>query len=414
MTVVTVAGTVDEAAQWPTRAVVDAAFADPTWRPLPFREFILKVHGRCNLACDYCYMYEMADQSWRTKPAVMERAVFDQALHRIAEHARTHGLSGVDVIFHGGEPLMVGTAYLDEAATAARAAMPAGVRADLSIQTNGTLLTESTLRVLAAHDIGVGVSLDGGAAANDRHRRYRDGRGSHAAVMRGIAALRKPAYRHLFTGVLCTVDLANDPVQLYEDLLETGAPGVDFLLPLANWESPPPGYGPHESGTRYAEWLIAIFDRWYDAPTREVGIRFFDEIMNLVLGGASTSEIIGLSPVRMLVIDTDGSIEQVDGLKSAFEGAPDTGLSVRSHPFDAALTHPAIVARQRGLAALSTTCLACPVHEICGAGLYSHRYRPGTGFLNPSVYCTDLRTLIDHIAGRVGADLRRLAGETDR
>jgi uncharacterized protein len=60
------------------------------------------------------------------------------------------------------------------------------------------------------------------------------------------------------------------------------------------------------------------------------------------------------------------------------------------------------------VAALSATCLACPVHRICGAGLYPHRYRPGTGFLNPSVYCTDLRRLIEHIRDRVHADLRRL------
>jgi uncharacterized protein len=33
------------------------------WRPVPFREFIVKVHSRCDLACDYCYMYEMADRS---------------------------------------------------------------------------------------------------------------------------------------------------------------------------------------------------------------------------------------------------------------------------------------------------------------------------------------------------------------
>ncbi|MEU9838708.1 hypothetical protein AB0C69_05725, partial [Actinomadura sp. NPDC048032] len=35
---------------------------------LPFREFILKIHSRCNLACDYCYVYEMGDQSWRDQP----------------------------------------------------------------------------------------------------------------------------------------------------------------------------------------------------------------------------------------------------------------------------------------------------------------------------------------------------------
>ena len=35
---------------------------------VPFREIVLKVHSRCDLACDHCYVYEHADQSWRARP----------------------------------------------------------------------------------------------------------------------------------------------------------------------------------------------------------------------------------------------------------------------------------------------------------------------------------------------------------
>jgi uncharacterized protein len=396
---------------WPTESVVAEALTDPMWRPLPLNEFILKLHGRCNLSCDYCYMYEMADQSWRTKPAVMSPEIVAAVAYRIAEHSMTHDLQAVDVVFHGGEPLLVGSDSLCRTAAAIRSALPASVHARLSIQTNGVLLTQSVLEALRAHRIGVSVSLDGGEQAHDRHRRYARGKGSHAAVLRGLARLQQPSYRHLFRGLLCTIDISNDPVQVYQDLLATGAPGMDFLLPHANWVTPPPGYAQgsaaEEPRTAYAEWLIAIFDRWYSQPHREAGIRLFDEIINLLLGGASQSEAIGISPVRMLVIDTDGSLEQVDHLKSAFEGAPETGLNIQTDAVDAVLTHPAIVARQRGLHALSATCLSCPVHRICGGGLYGHRYRPGTGFLNPSVYCADLRRLIEHIRARLYTDLHK-------
>ena len=37
----------------------------------PFRQIVLKVHGQCNLACDYCYVYEHGDQSWRDRPRAM-------------------------------------------------------------------------------------------------------------------------------------------------------------------------------------------------------------------------------------------------------------------------------------------------------------------------------------------------------
>jgi uncharacterized protein len=394
---------------WPTESTVAEALTDPMWRPLPFNEFILKLHGRCNLSCDYCYMYEMADQSWRIKPAVMSPEIVAAVAHRIAEHAMTHDLKTVDVVFHGGEPLLVGSDSLCRTAAAIRGALPASVDATLSVQTNGVLLTESVLTALRTHRIGVSVSLDGGQQAHDRHRQYARGKGSHSGVLRGLARLQQPSYRHLFRGLLCTIDISNDPVQVYQDLLDTGTPGMDFLLPHANWVSLPPGYAQRsaagEPRTAYAEWLSAIFDRWYSQPRREAGIRLFEEIINLLLGGASRSEAIGISPVRMAVVDTDGSIEQVDHLKSAFEGAPETGLNIQTDALDAALTHPSIVARQRGLRALSAICLSCPVHRICGAGLYGHRYRPDTGFRNPSVYCADLRRLIEHIRDRLHTDL---------
>ena len=151
-----------------------------------------------------------------------------------------------------------------------------------------------------------------------------------------------------------------------------------------------------------------MFDRWYHAPVRETRIRLFSEIIRLLLGRPSQSESIGISPVAVAVVETNGGIEQVDTLKSAFEGATQTSLHTRRDPFDAALMLPAIAARQIGRRALSPTCRACPVHRVCGGGLYAHRYRSGTGFANPSVYCRDLFRLITHIRDVVARDVEDL------
>ena len=37
-----------------------------------------------------------------------------KAVERIAEHADKHGLASVDVILHGGEPLLAGAEWLAE------------------------------------------------------------------------------------------------------------------------------------------------------------------------------------------------------------------------------------------------------------------------------------------------------------
>jgi uncharacterized protein len=153
---------------------------------------------------------------------------------------------------------------------------------------------------------------------------------------------------------------------------------------------------------------VAVFDRWYEAPRQETHVRLFEEIVNLVLGGSSRSEQVGLSPVAMAVIESDGSIEQVDSLKSTYPGATATGRTVFADPLDAALDHPGVVARQIGDRALADGCRACAVHRICGAGHYAHRYAPGTGFRNASVYCADLLRCIEHVRSRVIADVHRL------
>jgi uncharacterized protein len=378
----------------------------PDVPPFPFRQFIIKVHSRCNLACDYCYVYTKADARWRSRPRVMSPHVVELTVRRVAEHVRAHGLDEVEVILHGGEPLLAGPAAIGRMVSDLRVAVPARLR--VTVQTNGTLLDEEFLNLFRKLHVRVGVSLDGDAAANDRHRVGPGGRGSHQDVRRALAGLTSGKFRHLFAGLLCTVDLANDPVTTYEALLEYGPPKVDFLLPHGNWTTPPPGLPADPGAAPYADWLIALFDRWYSAPERETGVRVFDEILAVLLGGYSRVEGVGLGPTAMIVVETDGMIEQSDILASAFEGAAATGLHVARDSFDAALRLPAVAARRNGLAGLCETCRNCRHRVVCGGGLPAHRYRAGEGFDNPSVYCRDLYRLAGHIRDRVVTDLAEL------
>jgi uncharacterized protein len=395
------------AAPWPYADLDVAGLRARGRRPVPFREIVLKVHQRCNLACDYCYVYEHADQSWRTRPPSMPAEVCEAAVTRLAGHVRRHGLAGVRVVLHGGEPLLFGADRLASLATAVRGGLPAGCRVELALQTNGVRLDEPTAAMLVRHGIRAGVSVDGVRADHDRHRRMPNGQGSFTAVERALGLLRRPEYRDAYAGVLCTVAPGTDPVGCYERLLAFEPPAIDFLLPHANWEHPPhrPDGG---SATPYADWLIAVFDRWYAAasPTR---IRLFEDAIGLVLGGRSHGEQLGLGPSGVVVIESDGAIEQVDALKSAYDGACATGLTVLHDELDAALDDPGIVARQIGREALAGECLACPAVAFCGGGHYAHRYRPGVGFRSPSVYCADLLKLAGHVYARVGSDVRRIA-----
>ena len=364
---------------------------------IPLRQFVLKVHSRCDLACDHCYVYQGADQSWRGRPMTMSDETIDWTARRIAEHAKDHQLAAVHVVLHGGEPLLAGPARLRQVAGTLRAALAGVCDLDLRIHTNGVLLDEAFCDLFADCGVQVGISIDGYRAANDRHRRYADGRSSFDQVLRTIGLLRTERYRSLYAGLLCTIDVANDPVAVYEALLELDPPRIDFLLPHATWDEPP--IRPARAPTAYADWLIAIFDRWL-AGGRPVGVRTFDSIISTSGGGESLTEALGLGPSDLVVIETDGSYEQADSLKTAYDGAPATGFDVFAQTLDVVSQHPGILARQQGLAGLCETCQQCPVVTSCGGGLYAHRYRTGTGFDNPSAYCADLLKLISHVHSR--------------
>ncbi|HEY3868946.1 MAG TPA: FxsB family cyclophane-forming radical SAM/SPASM peptide maturase [Actinocrinis sp.] len=368
--------------------------------PLPFRQFVVKVHSRCDLACDHCYIYEFADQSWRARPKVLSVETAALIGARIAEHAQEHGLERVTVVLHGGEPLLAGPQQLDAIAAELHGALDGVTTLDLRLHTNAVTLDERFCRVFDAHGIKVGVSLDGDAEANDRHRRYADGRSSHQQVRQALALLRRPEHRHLYAGILCTVDIANDPIEVYQALVAEQPPRTDLLLPHATWDAPPKR--PHDPATgapnptAYADWLICIYDRW-TADGRPIGLRLFESVESTLAGGPPLTEALGLAPSDLLTIETDGEIEQVDTLRISFDRAPATGLHIASDALDAAAESPGVRARQQGAAGLCAQCRACPALQSCGGGYYPHRYRSENGFDNPSVFCADLLKLVGHI-----------------
>ncbi len=382
-------------------------------------QFVFKVHSRCDLACDHCYVYEHADQSWRRQPRAMSVEVIRAAGARIAEHAKAHGLAGVRIVLHGGEPLLLGPRVMRELVGELLAVLDPVVHVDLRMQTNAVRLTTEFCDLFREFDIRVGVSLDGDQAANDRHRRFRNNASSYHEVVAGIALLRRPEYRRSYAGLLCTVDLANDPIAVYEEMLRHEAPRIDFLLPHATWDHPPAR--PDGTTAPYARWLSTVYDRWL-ADGRPTHIRLFESLLSTAGGGPSYSEWVGLDPADLAVVETNGAWELADSIKIAYDGAPATGMDVFTHSVDEVAAAPGVARRQGGITDLSGTCRVCPVVRQCGGGLFAHRHSSGRGFDNPSVYCPDLMELIHHMrrhsppaegAADVPDDLAIAAGHLD-
>jgi uncharacterized protein len=117
------------------------------------RHLVVNVTTNCNQSCLYCF---------EDKPAAaqyMSRDTFRTLLQRIIlDRKKANNFQLLEISFHGGEPLLLKTTAFAEFLEEARA-LPFPVA--YSIQTNGTLLTETWLDFFAKNNISVSISFDG-------------------------------------------------------------------------------------------------------------------------------------------------------------------------------------------------------------------------------------------------------------
>lgn len=359
--------------------------------------FLIKIAARCNLACDYCYMYEHADQSWRSQPPLMSDGVRQKLAARIGTYAQEEGLDRLVVVFHGGEPLLAGADRIAETARWIKGAVPASTRVDFSLQTNGTLLDEEAIYKLASEGIIISLSIDGSQKANDLHRLDHSGKSSFDKTIRALELLEK--HPQVYGGLIAVIDPGISPEELFTFFAPRLPPRLDFLLPDANYERLPPGRAANQN--LYKDWLLRAFDLWFDYYPH-LPVRLFDAMLNGVAGIASDTDAFGFGDVSLLTIETDGSYHDLDVLKITTEGATALGFDLESHSIVEAAGSSQIATHRQLLRkeGLSKKCQNCPEVEVCGGGAVPHRYSRD-GFENPTIYCGEMLALTGHVRRRM-------------
>lgn len=371
---------------------------------LPFREFLLKVASDCNLNCSYCYVYNQGDDTWRKQPKLMDLSVASQAAIRIREHAEEHSLSSVSLILHGGEPLLGGLRHLGPLVELLFTEFRnSPVKLQVGIQTNGTLLTPQIADFLLERSIKLSISSDGPPEYHNQHRVDRAGRGSAAAVERAIGLMSAEPYQAIFSGLLYVVNLEHNPQKVIEYLCSWSPRMIDILLPLDNHDRRPAGKVDLLSSP-YGDWLGEAFDFWISNASHPP-IRYFASMVAGLLGAPSIVESIGLNISTTIVVETDGSIEALDALKTSFNGGSVLGYSIFEDPFNTVASDPRVQMRQRGVEVLAAACHSCPILHTCGGGYLPHRFSSQNGYANPSVYCSDIKKIVTQIENKLFLDL---------
>ncbi|WP_210558347.1 MULTISPECIES: cyclophane-forming radical SAM/SPASM peptide maturase YhhB [unclassified Pseudomonas] len=360
-----------------------------------FSSFLVKVASRCNLDCDYCYVYHHADQSWRSMPKFLSVEHREAFARQLAEYVLQSDLKQCTVILHGGEPLLLGAQALADFAGLLRQICTIPV--DVSLQTNGLLLTDEALGIFAKADVGVSLSLDGPKFANDKHRLTRKGRSSFEQTEQALKRLQQ--YPSIFAGVIAVVDASTSATELFEYFDQFDIPRLDFLLPDAHWLRPPPGR--NQDPGLYENWLVNAFDIWFDQYPH-IPLRTFEALLDVCAGLPSGTDAFGFGDVSLLSIEADGSYHDLDVLKVTQDGATRLGGTVLDTPIAEVALSPSIEQHRRYLRkdGLSATCQSCAIVEICGGGSLPHRFGEN-GFDNPTVYCNEMKRLVAHISNRL-------------
>lgn len=222
-------------------------------------EWVIKASKLCNLRCAYCY-------EWNSL-ANPQRIAVDEWRGILAAIRDYHVLLALQLrrpietrlIWHGGEPLLLPAAYLDEV-MAMQHEMLAGLPHRLLLQTNLYRVSDAHLDVVSRHDVGLGVSLD----VVDGVRLTAAGRQTRHAV---VANMDRLTARGVSYGAI-TVAARHNIGRLREVHDFWARRGVGFrVLPLFQGPDERPMGAFEVSDDELAIAVSDLFDHWVESGT---------------------------------------------------------------------------------------------------------------------------------------------------
>jgi len=193
------------------------------------QSFMVRLSGRCNLACDYCFDSANCAPSDHLDQPTAER---------IADYILAVPGNKPLISFLGGEPLVnwsVGSFLIN---TVRRKACALGKDPYFNIATNGTLITSALAKDLVAPDLTVQISIDGLQRGHDLHRRYPDGAGSYQAALSGLRRLRAVSKDAKVDAQVVLTPGNSDLTAIAKELRARGFRRISFLYLTAEANGP--------------------------------------------------------------------------------------------------------------------------------------------------------------------------------
>ena len=374
----------------------------------PFSLLVKPASADCNLNCEYCFYLEKCSLFPESRRHRMSDAVLERMVRTYLATAQPVYSFG----WQGGEPTLMGQAFFERVVALQQQHGRAGASVSNGLQTNGTLLDPAFTDFLARYRFLVGCSLDGPPAIHDRYRHSRGGRGSHAAVMRGIRNMRASGVEF---NILVLVSQANvrRAREVYRYLVDQ-----DFLyhqyIPCVEFNPAGDRMPFAISGPEWGEFLCELFDAWAADDTRRVSIRHFDSVLSKIVDAQDTVCCMSENCCQYFVVEHNGNVYPCD-----FFVEPHLKLgNVMTDEWESLQRSPVYAEFGRRKCRWHPDCGDCEYLQLCNGDCIKHRNPAFHGPENLSVLCGGWKQFYAHTMDRFAAlgqsirDERRRAAQT--
>jgi uncharacterized protein len=332
-----------------------------------------------------------------------EARMSSQLLNHVIEEICGLPLPQVQIVIHGGEPLILGKTYLERVFTKIRQCRKED-EVLIQLQTNGVLVDEEWTQLFQEYKVGVGVSLDGPKRIHDLHRHNLGRNGTHDSVVRAIKLLGNSGMKFGILAVV-TKETASHVDEVYDFFFRNELSNfmyeIDFLPcrlvdPKARTFNKTYTLSPEE----WYVFMKNMFDLWITDDKPAIRIRYFRNLMNCLMGGEpQMCEFMG-GCGEFVTIEPTGDVYPCDNLL-AFDELCFGNLA--QEPLSAIMKNNNFEGFLRKVGNSKLLCESCEWYSVCRGGCVEDKYVLSKDLSEHGYYCESKKRFFTHVAEKTVA-----------
>jgi len=295
--------------------------------------------------------------------------------------------------WQGGEPLLAGLDFFQQAVSFQQKFGRPGQLVSNTIQTNGTLINAEWIEFFQKYHVFVGLSLDGPLRLHNLYRKDTSGNGSYQQVIGGWKWLKegRVEFNVLSTMGRATRHNVSETVKFF---LSRGINYLQFIPAVDRSQGKVADFS--ITPGQYESFLCDLFDYWWNDGEPFFSVRFFDNILESLLGLKPAACTLQKECGCYLVVEANGDVYPCD-----FFVAGEWKLgNIMETPLDVLFQK----ARQdfgRYKSLPGTDCEKCRYQFLCQNGCLWFRWVKSGSLTGRDYFCDAYQSFFDYALPRL-------------